>query len=317
MWKIMARAYPQHFRQLSSLYCLEVERPKEPLKVYIDLMICGPCNWRAVLGLSSSYATITDLVAIGNMKNLVALEIYTSPSRDMKPQDYDEGRGLGLDDRIVRSWVEVAESSGSLQQLRVLRLCKQANLTTHALWMLEKLPHLQLLVAYHCGSLNEGLKESIKGKKDGVRFGGWIACRLDSILGDQEAETMGFRHLCPLLDVYKDILSTASDGHGHVAPDRGPKSCAGLGSEQEPSNMGSDVPIMEFQLSRGFIISGSDPEMVLNRAKYEAAQFVFLTRVPSREKKRAPSQSIPRSKGKRVMKDRVGRDMADVLGDFL
>lgn len=62
----------------------------------------------------------------------------------MNPVGFDESKGLGLDDRIGRSWVEVAESTGSLLQLRVLGTFNRANQTTQAFQVLERLQLLEL-----------------------------------------------------------------------------------------------------------------------------------------------------------------------------
>lgn len=313
----MAKVYPQQFHQLSSSYSLHIERPKVPLKLYIDMMSSDACNWRAILGLSSSYATITDLVAIGNMKNLVALEIFTSSPRDMKPECFDEDRGMGLDDRIVRSWVEAAESTGSLQQLHVLRICCQENLTTGALQMLEKLPRLQLVVIYRCGAVFYKLARSNPGKTNGVRVGGWTACRLDWMLDDQDTKAVRSQRLVPLSGLYQRVLS---DGSNHDGLDLGQEqqSYKQPSEDQASSNLAINSPIMQFELATG-LFDKQDPENPSSRIwnGFQEKHMMFFTRAPSLKKKREPPESVQSSKGKRIMKDRSGRDMADVLGDFL
>lgn len=302
MWKIMARAYPQRFRQLSPAYCLDIRSPKLPVKLYMDMMNNGPCNWHAVLGLSSYYATVTDLVAIGNMKNLVALDIYALGRSDRKPDDIDEDYGCGLDDRIVRSWVEVAESSGSLQHLRMLRIFNQPQLTTQALWMLERLPHLQLVVIGQCDAFTKEMKQSTKGNKGAVQLGGWVARRLNSPGNENEACRIDTQ-----LNAYRSLLGT-EHGSSRI-PGR---SFTEKGSEQQEPKQ---APILQFALSTPS--QANDPERMRALAYNKAAEFVFLTRAPFHEKKRAPPEAIPKNQNKRVMKDRGVRDMGDILSDFL
>lgn len=302
----MARVYPQRFRQLSPAYYLDVKSPKLPVKPYMDLMNSDPCNWHAVLGLPNYCATVTDLVAIGNMKNLVALDIYALGRSDRKLEDLDEDYGCGLDDRIVRSWVEVAESSGSLQHLRMLRIFNQPHLTTQALWMLKKLPRLQSVVIGQCDAFNKELKQSAKGKKGGVQLGGWDARRLDWTLKGPKDENEAWP-LGTQLDYYRSLLGTE-----HGSPQNSGKSFTENGSEhQEPKQ----APILQFALSTPSL--SNDPERMRALAYNKAAEFVFLTRGRSRETKRAPPEPIPKNKSKRVMKDRGVRDMGDILSDFL
>lgn len=272
----------------------------------MDMMNSDPCNWHAILGLSNHCAAVTDLVAIGNMKNLVALDIYALGRSDRKPEDLGEDYGCGLDDRIVRSWVEVAESSGSLQHLRMLRIFNQPHLTTQALWMLEKLPHLQSVVIGQCDAFNKELKQSAKGKKDAVQLGGWVARRLDRTLNGAEDENETCR-MGTQLNSYRDLLGTE-----HGSSPTSDRSITEKGSEQQEAKQ---APILQFALSTPS--QSNDPERMRALAYNKAAEFVFLTRAPSHEKKRAPPEPIPKNKSKRVMKDRGVRDMGDILSDFL
>lgn len=302
----MAEMYPTQFRELNSMYRLEVGHPKEPLKLYIDIMNSDPCNWGAILGLSINCATITDLVAIGSMRNLLALDIYTSPQVAGLPRDQESGRGLGLDDRIVRSWLETTESCESLQQLRVLRFYDQDQLTTQALDMLEKLPCLELVVASYCKKLNHGLNEYFRQDKNEIRLGNWIACRLSWDAIDEPYATVTLPSRQPLLDVYRD-LATAERRSTNIATNSVQSSHKGISPGEQPPKLGSGVPIMEAQLSSRYMRGWANVE----------GQFVVtFTRAP-RARKRALSAVVTKNKDKRVMKDRGGRDVADLLGDFL
>lgn len=301
----MAQIYPTQFQELSPLYRLDVESPKEPLKLYIDIMNSDPSNWGAVLSLPSTCATIMDLVAIGSMKSLVALDIYPSSSADKLPQDLEQGRGLGLDDRIIRSWVETAESMQSLQQLRVLRFYAQDQLTTQALWMLEKLPCLEVVVAYSCKPLNHGLSEWFRRDEYEIRFGNWIARRLTWDPFDEQPDTVTARPRQTLLEVYRD-LSSAKSRQAVSASDSEQSDHKRGSSGQQSSKSGSSAPIMEIQLS----------SPVKWPTETGGNIIITFTRAPD-VKKRPPSVIAPKNKRKRVMKNRGGRDMAELLGEFL
>lgn len=224
----------------------------------------------------------------------------------------DPSKGLGLDDRIIRSWVEAAESVGSLQQLRVLFIADQANLTIQALRMLEKLPQLELIVAYQCDALNENLEEYPGWRDNGVLVEGWTVHRRKLLECDQDAETVALnRRLLALLGIFDTPLPEEINSHKDL--DQGQGTCKQPGEEHRPFCPGSGSPVMRFQLSTDPLTMDSE----LVRAVHGGKPHILFLRAPPRERKRALSESVPASKGKRIMKDRGGRDMADILSDFL
>jgi len=281
----MAETYPHQFRSVSEYYFLSVTLPKEPLKCYIDLMSSDTGSWRAILSMPTAHATPADLVAIGNLKNLVALDLYPAPTRSSVPKDFDEGKGQGLEDRIVRSWLEMAVASGSLQHLRLLRLFKQPRLTIKALSMLEKLPNLCHIMVLDCDAFYPAVPNLCNNQEGGVRLGGWVVRKLHGMPTPAGNS---------LLDAYRGVLDldTESRSEDHKADD---------------PILGSDIPILQFGLSSKL------------RAEFSVPRSLILTRAPQKmNRKRAPSRSETfHGKGKRIMKDRGGRDMADVLSDFL
>ena len=151
MWKLMATAYPLHFKKISPSYHLHAKASKKPLKQYFELLNSNTCDWRAILSFSTHSTDVTDLVAIGNLKNLVALEIYqiNGSSRLANRLEVSESvENNELHDGIVRSWIEMAESLGTLQHLRILRLHNHKRLKISTLSLLKALPQLQLIIAY-------------------------------------------------------------------------------------------------------------------------------------------------------------------------
>lgn len=300
----MATMYPQEFRQSSHYFRLSVVDVVEPMQTYLEQINDDACNWRSILSISSSNTSTTDLVWIGNMKNLVALDISAIASRLRKDDPFDCER-FGLGDRIVRSWLEMAQSSGSLQQLRVLRLYHQHEITPQALWMLERLPQLQIVVVYQCQPFIERFQGELEENEE-VRCGGWIARRVDRLLEDPETKMETLHRLGPLLELYESALGA----------ERGCSVDPGL--EEKPPMLDPDVPILEYQLPIDIARECASDKLEL-RAKYYGKNVVILTRAPWKGEKRAPApaQSISGGNGKRVMKDRGVRDMGDLLSQFL
>ena len=106
------------------------------------------------------------------------------------------------------------------------------------------------------------------------------------------------KRLGPLSQVYGDVLSPKDTDRTLKAPMLDP-----------------NTPIMEFGLPA---LDCDDPEKENRRAQYAAKSiFIFTRATEHSDRKRAPEQiQQPRNTGKRIMKERGGRDMADVLGDF-
>ncbi|KAJ5157372.1 uncharacterized protein N7482_008472 [Penicillium canariense] len=298
MWKIFTARYPQDFPRLSPFYSLKTDFPKSPLKGYLDIMKCDACHWRAVLSLSTVHATVTDLVDISNQKNLVALEINRNMRAPKISSDMGIENGAELEDGIVRSWLEVAQATGTLQNLQVLRIHEQHNLTHQVFWMLEQLPRLKLVVVYCCRKFTQEFGQPTARTKHGVQVAGWNAQRLDWISdGPQKGDAL--KRLGSLLDVYKDVL-TSED----------------IDSKSTPPILGSAIPIMEFDLSG---LDCDDTGTMERRARYAAESIFFFTRAPQRNatKRAQPEEHQPRSGSKRILKERGRRDMGDVLGDLL
>ncbi|KAJ5575189.1 hypothetical protein N7450_009088 [Penicillium hetheringtonii] len=301
MWKIMAASYPREFRKVSRYYCLWTARPMEPLKGYIDIMNSEDCNWRAILSLSTGYATMEDLVSIGNLKNLVALELSKSQWQPSKYSPETHQPANEIENGVIHTWVDWARTTGSLQHLRVLRLYHQSLIKPSILQLLTELPNLQLIIIYQCQHFSEEFCRAKKPYSGRFEMQGWNVLRLDWALENTIEEEQTMQPLGPLLDVYRSTLNnrgTFSSTETHT----------------QSSALGPDVPIMEF----GLPASDHSDRSVEIRAQYASKLIAILTRVPVSNKKRlSPPQGNSNKSGKRIMKDKGARDMTDLLNDFL
>lgn len=280
----MATMYPTQFRQLSPSYRLSTLRPGT-LEDYYSLVNSDSYCWRAILTIGHQYATAADLVKVACIKNLVALEIGAGKCVD------SESYGFPFKDGIVRSWMELAKSEGTLQHLRILRVYNQRELTTAALRSLGALPQLQLVVAYQCDEITKKLREYAKPKDNTVILEGWAARRLDWVWKDHGSD-VAVSDLRSLTDVYKDGLAKHS------------------ASQDDPPKLGSDIPIMEFQLPTA---DHGNKDKVSYRARYRANEIVLFTRSAAKrgQKRAGPSLNKPQRAPK--MKD-VGDPFAMING---
>ena len=304
----MTTNYPE-FRKLSPSYHLQTGVCKLPLRQYFDIMNDEDCRWRAVLSISTVFTDVSDLVAVSSMKNLVALEIHNDsvflPPRTVHSDTPDQG--CTLNERLIRSWIEMASAKGTLQHLRVLRLHGQADISPQILPLLQKLPQLQLIALYDCDLFTEAVGRPPKGKTCDVRMEGWIARRLRcSRKTREEDDPPELRE--PLLRTYTRLCGPDNyDFEGMQLP-------------KTPS-LQADIPLMEFQLPTTF--KPFTASMNWERKPVPLGRSVILLvksleGVPS-EKKRSPGPEEfgAGKRRKHTMKERAGQDLAGVLGQFL
>ncbi|KAJ5648045.1 hypothetical protein N7490_004417 [Penicillium lividum] len=297
MWKIMTTVYPQ-FREGHPHYHLVTDNcnMKKPLRQYFEIMNSNTCQWRAILSVTHNFTDVADFLAIANVTNLVSLHITSAKSRK---DDSLLGTPVqttdGIQDGVIRSWLEMAETQGSLQHLRVLRLGRQGNLTPHVLPLLRELPELQYIVICQCDHFTRKLSRYHPiDRQDWIMIDGWIVRRMDWIV-EKHGQQKAMDELMAIEKIY---------AHG---PDDF-LDFAGM-EPLKPHSLGLDLPLMEFELSGGFQGPG----------ECSSWDTFFLVRAvcePSREKKRAPGEISGPGKKKRVMKDR-GQDLAGVLGQFM
>ncbi|EEH17276.1 hypothetical protein PABG_07437 [Paracoccidioides brasiliensis Pb03] len=174
MWKIFSTAYPNEFSKMEPHYSLKTSTKKMPLLAYFQLINSPSLSWGTVLSISTDYADLHDLVEISKIINLVALDI-TAPLF-VKPSA-NEGNDMPiamLTDRLMRSWSELALRNEAFQNLRVLMLRLQPDITVRVFSYLDRFPSLEVLIAVGCPQFAD---ESAKGV--GERHG-WLTRRVNA-----------------------------------------------------------------------------------------------------------------------------------------
>ncbi|KAJ5525096.1 hypothetical protein N7494_011746 [Penicillium frequentans] len=297
MWKIMTTVYPA-FRKEYPCYHMETVTCKQPLrKNYFEIMNSEDCVWRGILSFPSNLAEVADFVAIANVKNLVALQI--NPTFDVENPAWTGDRGItnadGIQDGVIRGWLEMAESQGSFRHMRFLRMEGQNKLTPHVLPLLRKLPQLQHIVISKCDLFTKKFKANHKVKgQDVIEVDGWIVRRQDWIVQKEGLEKA--KQAEATQEMYNDGRSLDSQ---HFT-----------GMELlTPYSLSLDTPVMELDISRRYGLSFVE----------NPAQLFVLVRAtcePQAEKRRPPEMTERPGSKKRVMKDR-GQDLAGILGQFM
>lgn len=297
MWKIMTTVYPA-FRKEFPCYHMETVTCKQPLRQnYFEILNSENCIWRGILSFPSNLAEVADFVAIASVKNLAVLQI--NPSYEVENPAWTGDRvitnGDGIQDGVIRSWLEMAESQGSLQHLRFLKMEGQNKLTPHVLPLLRKLPQLQQIVIYKCDCFTRkfNLIHRLKGQ-DVIVIDGWIIRRQDWIVRKEGPEKA--KQAEAIQEMYNDGCHVDSQHLTGMEP-------------PTPYSLSLDTPVMELDISRRYGLS-------LVENPIELFVIVRATCELQAERKRPSDTTYRPGSRKRIMKDR-GQDLAGMLGQFM
>lgn len=267
------------------------------------------CTWGAVLTVAPDITDGQNLVSIANIKNLIGLEISTYQRTRGYTKDPDAHNG-DLEDKVVRSWMDMALQNGCLQHLRIVRFAHQHRITPNILWMLEKLPALELIVIRDCPSiLQESSESGSRASKhrregrnsDGIRMHGWRGRCLEQV----PVESCPESSLQPLGSLL-EICRPSGVGEGADVPPR--STC--LRPLQDSVIRNAKLPFLSFELrdneshSASFVV-GMD----------RRSTFVFHRDSQPVPKRVSDGGNVPRHRQKR--KKGNGRDLSDLLGEFL
>jgi hypothetical protein len=182
MWKVFSAAYPAEFGKVSKYYEMAIDLPKLPTRDYLGLVGNDACSWVVDLAVCTEYARTPELVEVANVKNIIALEVNTPLQTLLVLQD-EEIEIAALSDRIIRTWSELAGTSGAFKHLRVLKLYGQQNLSGIVFQYFNSFPSLRVCFAAHCrGFTSQAAVELARTYGWQVETGGerWIGESLHS-----------------------------------------------------------------------------------------------------------------------------------------
>lgn len=267
--------------------------------------------WTVVFTLDTQFARVPGLVDVAAVvKNLVALEVYT-PSTSQQRQavisgDVEVSPSTTLSDRVVRTWSELARSSGAFAHLRLLRLYNQENLSRVVLRYLKSFPSLRVILIQNC----PGITTSVVGNnRDLTEEDGW-GVGLFSQLTEGSNDTDDHDSLYECYQASLKMVDDADDDDEHT--------------------VNQDTPIIDFQI--GCINHEGDPKRK-NCPKVQPVTVLFRrksmnqsrdTAEPDRKRPKLGSPACgeeanaSRSSSKRaVMRNRRKKDLTRVLEEFL
>lgn len=212
MWKLFATAYPLLFRERSRYRSMKIEGPKMPMQDYFGLVKNDSLHWRLVLTVATEVARVPELVEITTLRNIVALEIFSSQHVPVISDD-TEVSVTTLNDRVVRTWSELARSSGVFAHLRILRLYHQRDLSAVALHYMKAFPSLTFVIVHDCPGLTS------KFSNDCTQVDGWEVADIPDLLESTR-----------LYSCYTRAMD--------------------IGDEEGQSTMDKDIPVLDFQVGQ-------------------------------------------------------------------
>ncbi|CRG85311.1 hypothetical protein PISL3812_02410 [Talaromyces islandicus] len=152
LWKIFCTCYPNEFRQVSPFCRMTVDKPSFLMRDYLNLVKSANCDWATQLVIWTEHAFTPELVEIADVINLVSLEVNTGTTVAYQHDNINQAIST-VDDRILRTWAELIESSGAFRHLRILKLNEQRHLTETAFLYLSKFPALEYCIVAMCDAL--------------------------------------------------------------------------------------------------------------------------------------------------------------------
>lgn len=171
LWRILCMAYPEDFRRLAQNCDSCVTAPRYSLGEYINFLRNSISTWGVSLNVWTEVARVPELVDLASVTNLVSLEVNTTTTA--QPDSLQEL--AGLNDRILRTWSEVATTSEAFKNLQVLRLYHQRDLSQQSFAYLSRLPSLMFCVLAKCDRLTDAA--ALKAAK----LHGWVAANISDL----------------------------------------------------------------------------------------------------------------------------------------
>lgn len=257
--------------------------PKYPLSGYIKLVRDPNNSWATKLNLWTEFTRVPELVELAQVTNLVSLEVNTSISGIQSSSEPEDQEVVTLNDRIVRTWSELAESSDAFQHLQTLKLYRQRNLTAQSFAYLSRFPVLEYCVLAMCDFLSE--KSAVKRAESY----GW---KVEDVSDPKIAQFNQFNQFTP---------------HASLAGQQGKTT----GQDQLDISSYGGRPVLEFTIGQRREMVRDREVIVLRRVRSRGTKGNKRNLVDvSTEQDR-----VQRKPRKPIMRER-GKDLTNMLAEF-
>ena len=200
VWRAFAASYARasEFGQPQYRYHLQIRQSSLVLPAYFNGITSRDASWLTCLRISPKETRTADLVAIANITNLTALDLSDG-------RVTIDTRISAFDERVLRTWAELAQSGRAFQHLRVLMFGWQEQLSFWLFKYLPRFPALERIVLTDCPHLHQ------RNRKD------WEQLALNAGFEARHAKKSA-KGLRPILFA-PDFPQGAISGLCYIAPD--------------------------------------------------------------------------------------------------
>ncbi|KAJ9638094.1 uncharacterized protein PV06_04923 [Exophiala oligosperma] len=150
IWRIFAVSYPgaEEFGHPDYRHRVDILHPTLPYTDYFTGITSNDLNWLACLRVSPKQMSATDMVSIHKVTNLVVLDLSDGQiSLDNRTSPFDE--------RIMRSWAELAEAGQAFQLLRVILFGWQEHICKWLFKYVDVFPSLCHVIVTDCPRMHQ------------------------------------------------------------------------------------------------------------------------------------------------------------------
>lgn len=152
-WRTIASSQGDNFNTLRYRYYIEIRRPPLPFADYFKGLSSPSLDWLTCLRISPKYADKADLVKIAGISNLAILDLSDNLATvELSPSNFDE--------RIFRTWAELAFQGGAFKHLRALLFGWQPAISTWIFKYLDSFPALRLLIVTACPEFGQSNRKA-------------------------------------------------------------------------------------------------------------------------------------------------------------
>lgn len=126
---------------------MDIKEPVLPLREYFAGLDSEVPIWLTCLRVNPGQLDRSDLIRIAQLRNLVVLDLSDDMSMDSK--------GTQIDERVFKTWAEMAQEGQAFKHLRALLLRGQAEVSGWIFNYLDHFPSLCFVVVSDCSQMHQ------------------------------------------------------------------------------------------------------------------------------------------------------------------
>jgi hypothetical protein len=145
---MFASAYPSEFSNHNYRYHVHIRQLFLSPPDYFRGLSPENASWWTCLRISPKETRVADLVSVSNISNLALLDLSDGQvTIDTKVSSFNE--------RVMRTWAELAKTAGAFRELQVLLLGWQEHVSSWLFQYLQHFPKLRYVVLTDCPLLHQ------------------------------------------------------------------------------------------------------------------------------------------------------------------